>query len=94
MIEISPKTKLLAAFLAAASAILAFAPRKVDVTVISKGEVSDGQGQIVERYIVTDQGNVATNDSSPFKIGAGQQATCELSRDWTLHTYLHDCAPH
>ncbi len=74
-------------------AVYGLAPRKVDVNVISKGVVSDAKGDIVERYLVTDKGRIPMKDTSEFRIGGSQKATCEWSQDFTLKGHLHDCKP-
>ncbi|MGC2468013.1 MAG: hypothetical protein WA517_22675 [Candidatus Acidiferrum sp.] len=94
MAEKYKKGMLVAAFAALAGfALFEFVPRKVDVTVISKGTVSNGQGNIEERYLITDHGRVTMNDTSQFKIGVSQHATCVQSRDLLLNSHLHDCTP-
>ena len=94
MTEKHKKGMLVAAFAAVAGlALFAFVPRTVDVTVISKGSVSDSRGNIEERYLITDHGRVTMNDTSQFKIGVSQHATCVQSRDLLLNSRLHDCTP-
>ena len=85
----------LIAFFAAAAGLAAYGltPHQVEVNVFSNGRISDQQGKIVEKYLVTDAGNIPMNDTSGFRIGSSQKATCESFRDITLKPHLRDCSP-
>jgi hypothetical protein len=98
MLEKHTNLRLIAVFAAAASVLThGLMPRKVDVTVISKGTVSDGRGAIVERYVLTDKGRIPMKDTSQFRGPSPelptQKATCVWSQDLTLKGHLHDCKP-
>jgi hypothetical protein len=98
MSEKHSKLPLIAVFAAAAGlAAYGLTPHKVDVNVISKGVVSDGRGNIVERYLSTDKGRIPMDDTSQFRDPSNelpsQRATCVWSQNWTLKGYLHDCKP-
>jgi len=55
---------LIALFAAAAGlALYGFTLHKVEVNVLSKGTISDQRGKIVEKYLVTDAGNIPMNDT-------------------------------
>ena len=90
-----PSSLRLIAFFAAAAGLAAygFTPHKVEVNVFSKGTISDQQGKIVEKYLVTDAGNIPMNDTSGFRIGSSQKTTCESFRDITFKRHLRDCSP-
>ena len=86
--------QLIALFAAAAGlALYGFTLHKVEVNVLSKGTISDQRGKIVEKYLVTDAGNIPMNDTPGFQIGSSQKATCESFRDITLKRHLRDCSP-
>ncbi len=94
MAEKHRKGMLVAAFAALAGfALFEVVPRDVDVTIISKGEITDDRGNVEERYLITDRGRVKMNDTSEFHIGESQHATCVLYRDLLLNRHLRDCKP-
>jgi hypothetical protein len=73
-------------------------PRRVEVSVITKGVSTDGNSE--DHYLITERGRVQMADTSQFIVPPPneqrQKTTCLWSLGPNLHHYLHDCdvTPH